>query len=198
MSMDWGELGKQIAGTGAKLLGEAIPIPGAGVVADMAAEALGTDKDPDAMAEALKKDPQAAAKLKEVEAKHKEEMRRLALQAQSKALEEETKRLSEINQTMRAGYDNNVYWRRGWGWISAVAFGVLVGGVCVLAYLGVVRGNTEALQMIPQLVTAAATLFAIPMAVLGVAEYQGGKERRALAGDRGNGGVAKAIKALRG
>lgn len=186
--MDWSGLGSKIASSGAKMLGDAIPLPGAGMVADMAAEALGTEKDPDAMAKAIDQDPEAVRKLKEVESQHKEEMRQMALNA-------EVEKISQVNKTMR---DNNAPWRRAWGWISALSFGALILGVCMLAYLGVVRQNTEALTMIPQLISAATTLFAVPMAVLGVAEYQGGKERRAAAGDKGNGGLAGLIREFKG
>lgn len=195
--MDWGELGQKIAGTGAKLLGEAIPVPGAEAVADMAADALGADKEPEAMARAMNNDPESAAKLKKLEQDHKEQMKRLALQAAENRMAAETERVQAVNKTMRAGYDANVYWRRAWGWISAIAFGGFVAVYAAVAYMAVTQGQTELLGMLPQLASAATTLFAVPMAVLGVAEWQSGKERRALAGEK-NGGVTGVIKAIRG
>lgn len=89
--MDWGELGKQIIDKGGQILGEALPFPGTGAAADALSAALGCDKSPDAISEAIAKDPKAAAKirqveldhkaqLKEIRADHKEEMRKLQAQ----------------------------------------------------------------------------------------------------------------------
>jgi len=75
--MDWTKLGKQIADTGAQILGEALPFPGSGMAADALSAALGTEKDPDAISEAIAKDPEAAAKLKEVELNHKAQLEQI-------------------------------------------------------------------------------------------------------------------------
>ena len=75
--MDWGALGKKIAGIGADVLGEALPFPGSGAAVDALASAFGVEKDPDAISEAIAKDPEAAAKIKEVELNHKAQLERI-------------------------------------------------------------------------------------------------------------------------
>jgi hypothetical protein len=192
--MDWSKLGEKVANM-APVLGSALG-PGGTAVGSLIATAFGTENDPDEIGKAIQGDPEAAAKLKRIEAEHAEEMRRLAMKAAEHRMASETARISEVNKTMRAGYDAGVYWRRAWGWISAISFGVLVITIGVLSYLGIAESNTEAMRMIPQLVSAATTLFGIPAAILGIDAWHSGKERRAMAGDTG-GAVEKAVKAFR-
>jgi hypothetical protein len=71
-------------------------------------------------------------------------------------------------------------WRPYWGFISGTAFGFVVVLCCILGYNAVIDKNTEALRMIPELVTAFATLFAIPGAILGVTAWHRGKAKRGV------------------
>jgi len=76
--MDWGALGKKIAGIGADVLGEALPFPGSGPAVDALASAFGVSSDdPDAISEAIAQDPEAAAKLKKIELDHKAQLEQI-------------------------------------------------------------------------------------------------------------------------
>ena len=89
-----------------------------------------------------------------------------------------------INQTMQAESKAEHWpqysWRPFWGFVSALAFLGVVILCCLLGWRAVVGGQPEALNMIPQLVAAFATLFAIPGAILGVTAWHRGKEKRGL------------------
>lgn len=135
----------------------------------------GTD-DPAAARTALE-DPATAARLKEA-----------LLAFRTRHLEEETKRLVAINETIRAeaGSANwwSSAWRPFWGAVSAIAFLVAVAGIIYLAGYAIAMDRTELLQHIPTLVFQLAALFAIPGAILGVASWHRGKEHRIRAGER--------------
>jgi hypothetical protein len=87
-----------------------------------------------------------------------------------------------VNQTMQveAGSEHwpQYSWRPFWGFISGFAFLFVVVLCCVLGYNAVIDKNPDALRMIPDLVTAFATLFAIPGAILGVTAWHRGALKR--------------------
>ena len=75
-----------------------------------------------------------------------------------------------VNQTMQAESKSEHWpqytWRPFWGFISAIAFGFVVGLCCFLGYKAVIGGDPSALTMIPQLVSAFAALFAFAMSCI--------------------------------
>ena len=99
------------------------------------------------------------------------------------ALEEgENRIVVAVNQTMQAEANSEHWpqysWRPFWGFVSGLAFGFVVALCCFLAYRAIIAGHPESLSMIPQLVSAFATLFAIPGAILGVSAWHRGAEKR--------------------
>lgn len=137
---------------------------------------LGTD-DPTDAARMIQADPALAAKLRE---------RLMDLQIELER--ERTKRIESVNKTMQAEQQAKHWWssawRPFWGFCSAVAFLGVAGLCCWLGYKAIVAGDPKALAMIPQLITSFAALFAIPGAILGVASWHRGKEKRVMAGER--------------
>ncbi|WP_200256101.1 hypothetical protein [Halorhodospira neutriphila] len=186
--MNWKELGGTIADMGADLLGEALPFPGAGAAVDALAAAFGGERDPDRIAEAVKADPKAAAKLREIESEHESALAR-----------EISRRQSAVNETIQAGYRQGVLWRRAVGWsLAVVAPAVIIGGLGLGAY-AVSTGQPGLIKHIPSVVEATAPVWYVYLTTLGIAGYQEGRLGRALAGDKGGGGgVAAALQALRG
>lgn len=87
-----------------------------------------------------------------------------------------------VNQTMQAEAKSEKWpqysWRPFWGFVSGTAFGFVVVLCCYLAYRAVVIGEADRLAMIPTLVSAFATLFAIPGAILGVTAWHRGAQKR--------------------
>jgi len=196
--MDWKTLGRQIASTGADLLGEAIPIPGAGIALDAVANALGTSKDPDEISKAIKQDPEAAAKLKKAQLEHETELKRIKAEAQATHEEEVTKRQETVNETIQVGYKQGVMWRRAVGWSFAIGAPLFIVMACVLLGIGIWQGQlVELAEAGEAIFSALHPLLYCYLVILGAAGYQEGKMGRSMAGDK-EGGISKMIKALRG
>lgn len=80
MSDFWEDLGHTVA-KAAPMLGGAIGGPGGAAIGQLVASAFGVDADdPQAVKQAIEHDPEAAAKLREIELRHKERLEELALE----------------------------------------------------------------------------------------------------------------------
>lgn len=116
--MNWSDV-KGLIGNAAPLVGAALGGPAGGAVGGLVASVLGVDNTPAAVEQAIKADPRALERIKQMEIDHAEEMRRLTL-------ESETSRLTEINRTMRAEYQTEGWFKSGWrpaiGWNLAFSF----------------------------------------------------------------------------
>ena len=78
---------KDVVGSVAPMAGSMLAGPAGGAVGAMLASALGVDNTPDAVATAIKSDPQAAVKIREIEAQLEQtrlEVRGQAVQAEAK------------------------------------------------------------------------------------------------------------------
>jgi uncharacterized membrane protein YeaQ/YmgE (transglycosylase-associated protein family) len=78
---------KDVVGSVAPMAGSMLAGPAGGAVGSMLASALGVDNTPDAVAAAIKSDPQAAVKIREIEAQLEQtrlEVRGQAVQAEAK------------------------------------------------------------------------------------------------------------------
>lgn len=183
--MDWGSLGKQIADMGAQVLGEAIPMPGAGMAADLVSKALDTEKDPTKISQALQDNPDAAAKLKQIEADHEEELKKIAAKTERKRMEEGSERQSVVNDTIQTGYKQGVYWRRAVGWAFAATSVLTVLGVIAMGFYAIKIGKPSIVKQLPNLVSALSPVFYCFLLVLGVAGWHEGLLGRKMAGDEG-------------
>jgi len=92
--MQWKDVGK-VVGKFAPLLGNLLPIPGAGIAGQLISAALGTENTPDAIHAAIKADPEAAIKLAKIEADNRVEL-------QNQLLLAESSRIKAVNKTMQA------------------------------------------------------------------------------------------------
>ena len=164
----------------APLLGNLIPIPGVGVAISLVAAALGVEETPDAVQKAINTDPEWAAKLKMTEDNNRTSL-------ESQLIQAETNRIQSVNETMQVESKSEHWaqwgWRPFWGFISGIAFLVLIVFVCILAYQAIAKGNPAGLTMVPQLIGAFAALFATPLAILGVASHHRGRQKRHAAGE---------------
>lgn len=101
---------KDTVGKIAPVAGTLLGGPAGGAVGGLIASALGVDNDPDAVAQAIKTDPSAALKLRQVEA------------------ELEQTRLEMRAQVVTAEANGESWLQRNWRPLMMIWFGVLVGG----------------------------------------------------------------------
>lgn len=196
--MDWSQLGSKIAGMGAKLLGEAIPIPGAGIAADAIADAFGTEKTPDAIEEAIRKNPESAAKLQKIELDHKAQLKEIATERKTEHEQEVTKRQQEVNDTIQVGYKQGVLWRRAVGWSFAIGIPLLFIAICGLIGYGIYINKVSAVaDAVAVILQAIQPIIYAYLVILGVAGYQDGKLGQLMSGKKGN-GMADIVKAVKG
>lgn len=84
--MNWDNISKLIAKT-APLLGGVLLGPAGAAGGKLIASALGTSEDPEAIAHAIKTDPSAMLKLKQLNNSHKLELEKLLINGENKRLE---------------------------------------------------------------------------------------------------------------
>lgn len=195
--MDWKSVGKKIASTGATLLGGAVAGPQGAALGGMVAEALGlkTD-DPDAIAQAIDRDPEAAVKLQQIQSQERTRLRELSTNQALAELSADTERQRMVNETMRAEYKADGVFKSGWrpfiGWIFGICIGALIGALIYsILKAPAVVSNPEFTGLLIWLFTAMA-------AILGINIRERGKDKRAAAGSSEKPLIASVRDALRG
>lgn len=139
---DWKRLGRQVADY-APLLGQVLGGPLGGGIGEVVAATLGTAADPEAIVAKLRQDPEAHLKIIEIESNQKVELQRILMQRESNRLaletvelQEQSKQLDTVNQTMRQEAISDKWWQSGWrptwGFLGAFTF---FGNYC-LVHLG--------------------------------------------------------------
>jgi len=101
---------KDTVGSVAPIAGSLLGGPAGGAVGSMLASALGVDNTPDAVAAAIKSDPQAAVKIREIEAQL------------------EQTRLEVRGQAVQAEAKGESWLQRNWRPLTMVWFSALIGG----------------------------------------------------------------------
>lgn len=189
MDWSWDNL-KDLVADAAPVLGTALGgAPGA-AVGSMIASALGVENKPEAVAKAIKTDPEAALKLKQLEQTHQRELRQMVLEA-------ETARLTEINKTMRAeaaAQDPFVRrWRPSFGYVVALTW--LIQAVAI-AWAMVAEPSNAA--NIINAVTALTPMWGIALSILGINISSRSRDKRVAAGQDGRGLFDRVADALPG
>lgn len=187
--MDWSwDSVKDTVAAAAPLLGGALGGPAGGAIGGLIASALGVENKPDAVAQALKTDPQAALKLQELERTHQRELERMHLEA-------ETARLSEINQTMRTEASANDGYVRRW----RPTFGYMVALTWMIQSIAIawamVAEPEEAANLI-NAVTALTPMWGIALSILGINITSRSRDKRVNQGQDGRGLLDKLTDAL--
>lgn len=179
--MEWNEVGRAVAKF-APALGTVLGGPLGTVAGGMIAAVFGADDDPESVAKAIERDPEAAVKLAEIDAEVKKHRASLALQAKqaelaarTAELTEGTRRMAEVNTTMRAeltaavsgvgGYRTG--WRPAFGWIMAASFGWIM---FAIGYL--LLEDPAQVAVAAQGVASLTTIWGVGLAVLGVAVWK--------------------------
>lgn len=125
--MDW----KSIAGDVAKfapLVGTLIGGPAGASVGAMVASALGTTNDPSAVQQALVTNPDAAVKLRQIEADQAVQLRNLAVTAEQNRLAADTAQIQSVNTTMQSEASSDHWPTYSWRPFIGFVFGIMAFG----------------------------------------------------------------------
>lgn len=102
-------------------------------------------------------------------------------------LKAETLIVKEVNATMRAEAKAEDPWARRWrpfwGFVSAVAFGMVALAISGVLVMMAWQDTASFIAQLPAVVSSMAALFGIPAAILGVASWHRGKMQRIQAGE---------------
>src|SRR5690606_6771932 len=128
--MDWIDVGKKIAATGAGLLGSAIAGPAGAGLGSIVADVLGVENRPDEIALAIERDPQAAVKLQEVQSQERVRLQEIASAQVLAEIQASTARQQTVNETMRAELKHDGWFKSGWrpfiGWVFGICITFLI------------------------------------------------------------------------
>lgn len=176
--MDWKDIAETV-GKAAPLLGTLLAGPAGGAVGGIIASALGTGADPQAVAEALA-NPDALARLREVESQRQVRLQELAAQQAAAQLQAATANAADINRTMQAEAVSERWpqysWRPAIGFSVALAVALSVLTVFA-AYGAAIAGRSEGIQHLPAILAAIAGIIAVVSPILGIASYWRGRAK---------------------
>lgn len=99
--MGLGDLARKVIAAGAPVLGGLLGGPAGGVVTKIIAGRLGTRDDADEIAAAIDRDPDAAVRLREIQAEHGVSLERIELEREANRIAAETVRFAEAARTIR-------------------------------------------------------------------------------------------------
>lgn len=179
--MDWKDIAGAV-GKAAPILGTLLGGPAGAAIGGIVASALGTEATPDAVSQALTVNPEAAVKLREVEATQRVKLQELAVTHAAAQLQAATQNAGDINKTMQAEaaaeHWPSYSWRPAIGF--AVALDLMLGSLVVaVAYGGVMFGgaNADVLTYLPAALAALTGLVAVASPILGIASWHRGKRQ---------------------
>lgn len=181
--MDWKDVAKKVAGLGLPLLANAL-LPGSGAAVSAVAGAFGlTEVTPDAISQAIDRDPDAAVKLAQIQADKTVELARIVAQQETEARHDETKDAGQVNETMRAELAAASGYRAGWrplfGYMMALSVGLL--------FIGIVHAIWVFPANAVDLLKAATDLVMTALVVLGVNIHKRSQDKQTALGDRPTG-----------
>ncbi len=178
--MEWKDIASTV-GKAAPMLGTLLGGPAGAAVGGLIASALGSGSSPDDVSQALVTNPDAAVKLKQIEADRQAKLQELVVLAESNRLAAEAKAIDAVNATMRAEAAAEHWptysWRPFVGFavgINLIASTLLVVGVFIAMCLNA-AGADKAVAALPAALGALAALVALASPILGIASWYRGK-----------------------
>ncbi|MDW7746569.1 3TM-type holin [Halomonas sp.] len=141
---------------------------------------LGVENTPEGLLGALD-DPAKLAELKRIDAEHRRELEKLRLEAEAAQAQEATKRLAEINQTIRAeAASNDAFvrrWRPTFGYLVAIAWAVMS-----LAIAWSIVSQPGQAGTVAQAITALTPMWSVALAILGINVSKRSQDKQVAAG----------------
>lgn len=160
--MNWKDIASEV-GQAAPVLGGLLFGPAGGAIGSIVASALGTPNDPAAVQEALKSSPDAAVKLRQIEADQAVRLQELTVTAENNRLIADTAAIASVNTTMQSE-DKSDHWPTyTWRPFIGFTFGLYVISLAVLPLFKV-----QPVVLTPDITLAIG-------GILGIASYFRGK-----------------------
>ena len=178
MKLEWKDIADAVGRT-APLLGTLLGGPAGAAVGALVASALGTGADPDAVAKEIAANPEAALKLREIEARRQIDLQGLAVDWAQAEMQAAAQATGSVNSTMQAEAAAE-HWPT-YSWRPAIGFAValaVVGSVLtVFAAYGAAlpNGKSDGLAAMPGILAALAGIIAVVSPILGIASWFRGK-----------------------
>ncbi|MDX8408919.1 MAG: 3TM-type holin [Mariprofundales bacterium] len=181
--MNWSDI-KDVVGKAAPVLGSLLGGPAGAAVGGLLAQTLGVDATPDKVAEAVRQNPEAALKLKQLELAQQQELTRMMLQ-------HDQAQLTQVNQTARAELaQEDGYVKR---WRPTLGYAVTL--TWVVTWFAVVYAIIFKPIEAPAIISALAeaqTMWGVALAVLGVGVVKRSHDKQVAAGQE-PAGLLKAL-----
>lgn len=183
--MNWKDIGGFVSNI-APTIGSILGGPAGEKAGELVSSLLGTPNNPDDVMNALKNNPDAIIKLKEIESNKALQLAQIALED----VKEDTARLSQINQTMQAeaaNSDKEAWYQKAWR--PVCGFAVAIGSLLSIAFIfflfwsALTSTNaavkvSEVISVIPGLASALALILGIPGAAVGISAWHRGMLQR--------------------
>lgn len=177
--MEWKDIAGAV-GKAAPILGTLLGGPAGAAIGGIVASALGTDNTPDAVSQALAVNPDAAVKLRQIEADQRTKLQELAYAHAQAELQAQTQNAGDINKTMQAEAAAE-HWPT-YSWRPAIGFAVAVDLVLSVTVVGVAYAGVmffgikaEVLTYLPAMLGAMAALVGVATPILGIASWFRGR-----------------------
>ena len=180
--MDLKTLGIEVAKLGLPLLGGALAGPeGAAIGVTLAGHIGSATSNPDTLLADLANNAAALAKAREFETLNKTHLAEVAVKQQIAMRQADSNDLAAVNNTMTAEANNAAYengFQKGWRPLNGYVVGV-VSAFCAifdtyLCYLGIIGHDPSALNALPAIAMAQASILAIPGAAAGITAWHRG------------------------
>ncbi|MFC1477249.1 hypothetical protein ACFL6L_02170 [candidate division KSB1 bacterium] len=137
--MDWKSIGESVIKK-APLIGKAVS---GGMFTDVVAAALGADHDPQSISDAVKNDPDAYVKLKDLESKYTVELQEISLQLDKARLQDKRDVREREYEMARIGKSNWPLYSLG----ALIAFGFFA-ALTIIIFKGLPEGENNNLLML--------------------------------------------------
>lgn len=151
----------------------------AGEIFELAKAATGA-KTPDKAIEMIESNPEIALKFKEA-----------IMNYESMVIQEDTKRLDIVNQTMRIEYETTgkfkTCWRPFWGWVSGTVFGIQMLSFSYIGVRAIIKDPKtagEVITAIAALAAALSTTWLLALSVLGIAVHKRSQDKQSASGNQ--------------
>lgn len=178
--MEWKDISKMV-GAAAPMLGTLLVGPPGAAIGAMIASGLGVGATPDEVSQALTVNPDAAVKLKQIEATRQTELQALVVSAEQNRLAADTATIQAVNATMqveaKAEHWPTYTWRPFIGFcvgINTLSASLIVLLVFVPVMFGV-KEAAAAMANLPMVLGSLAAISATVLPILGIASYFRGK-----------------------